>query len=67
MDPLPEEVARMLMAYGVRRTPYGVREASVADKIIDMTDRDLILVEAEATLAQVHGFRLIPYLAPLRR
>jgi transcriptional regulator with XRE-family HTH domain len=71
----PEEVARILVE-------YGVREAKAADKIIDMArraadpppwlaahtsrlsaaDRDLILVEAEATLAQVHGFRLIPYL-----
>jgi hypothetical protein len=25
-------------------------------------DRDLLLIEAEATVAQVHGFRLIPYL-----
>ncbi len=72
----PEEVARILVG-------YGVRGAAAADVIIDMArrvaspppwlaahtsrmsaaDRDLLLVEAEATLAEVHGFRLIPYLA----
>lgn len=72
----PEQVARILVE-------YGVREAKVADEIIDMARRvaapppwlaphttrlsaaarDVLLVEAEATLAQVHGFRLIPSLA----
>jgi len=72
----PEQVARILLA-------YGVHEARAADTIIDMarraaspppwlvrhtsrmsaTARDVLLVEAEATLAQVHGFLLIPYLA----
>jgi transcriptional regulator with XRE-family HTH domain len=72
----PEEVARILVE-------YGMREAAVADTIIDLArraadpppwlaphtsrmtaaDRDLLLVEAEATLAQVHGFRLVPFLA----
>jgi transcriptional regulator with XRE-family HTH domain len=72
----PEQVARILLA-------YGVREARAADTIIDMArrvaapppwlaphasrlsaaSRDVLLVEAEATLAQVHGFLLIPYLA----
>lgn len=71
----PEEVARILVE-------YGVREAAVADEIIDMArrvsappswlaphasrmsadGRDVLLVEAEATLAQIHGFRLIPHL-----
>ena len=71
----PEEVARILVA-------YGAREARVADQMIDMARRaadppswlaphtsrmtavmrDVLLVEAEATLAQVHGFRLIPQL-----
>jgi transcriptional regulator with XRE-family HTH domain len=71
----PEEVARVLVG-------YGVRGASAADTMIDMarraafpppwlarhtsrltaTGRDVLLVEAEATLAQVHGFRLIPSL-----
>ena len=69
----PDEVARILAA-------YGVREAAAADTIIDMARRaaappswldphasrmsadarDVLLVEAEATLAQVHGCRLIP-------
>ena len=69
----PEEVTRILVA-------YGVREAAAADTMIDMArraaapppwlaphvsrmsaaNRDVLLVEAEATLAQVHGFRLIP-------
>jgi hypothetical protein len=72
----PEEVARILFE-------YGVREAKVADQIIDLSrrvaspppwlsahtarltasGRDVLLVEAESTLAQVHGFRLIPDLA----
>lgn len=71
----PEEVARILVE-------YGVREAEAADWMIDMARRaatpppwlarhtcrmsaayrDVLLVEAEATLAQVHGFRLVPYL-----
>jgi hypothetical protein len=71
----PEEVARILVE-------YGVRAAAAADTIIDMArrvaapppwlaphtsrmtaaGRDVLLVEAEATLAQVHGFRLIPCL-----
>ena len=71
----PEEVARILVE-------YGVRGAAAADTMIDMArraaapppwlaphtsrmsaaGRDVLLVEAEATLAQVHGFRLIPYL-----
>lgn len=72
----PEEVARILVE-------YGVREASGSDRVIDLarraaspppwlarhtsrlsaSDRDLYLMEAESTLAQVHGCRLIPYLA----
>jgi len=71
----PEEVARILVG-------YGVRDARAADSMIDLArrvaapppwlaphtsrmsaaGRDVLLVEAEATLAQVHGFRLIPYL-----
>jgi transcriptional regulator with XRE-family HTH domain len=71
----PEDVARILVE-------YGVREARVADTIIDMARRvaapppwlaphtsrlsaaarDVLVVEAEATLAQVHGLLLIPYL-----
>jgi len=72
---VPEEVARILVE-------YGVRGAKAADTMIDMArrvaarppwlaphtsrmsaaSRDVLLVEAEATLAQIHGFRLIPYL-----
>jgi transcriptional regulator with XRE-family HTH domain len=72
----PEEVARILVE-------YGVRDAKAADTMIDMArrvaapppwlaphtcrmsaaSRDVVVVEAEATLAQVYGFRLIPYLA----
>ena len=72
----PEEVARVLVE-------YGVRDAKVADQIIDMArrvaappawlaphafrltadNRDVLLVEAESTLAQVHGFQYIPPLA----
>jgi len=72
----PEEVARMLEEYGVRR-------ANAADTMIDLArraampppwlaahtsrmsagTRDVLLVEAESTLAQVHGFMLIPQLA----
>jgi transcriptional regulator with XRE-family HTH domain len=71
----PEEVARILLE-------YGVREAAAADTVIDMArrvaapppwlaphtsrlsaaSRDVLLVEAEATLAQIHGYLLIPYL-----
>jgi hypothetical protein len=71
----PEEVARILVE-------YGVREASAADQVIDLArraaapppwlaphasrltanNRDVLLVEAESTLAQVHGFLLIPQL-----
>jgi len=72
---LPEEVARILVE-------YGVREAGAADTMIDLARRaaappswlaphvprmsaaarDVLLIEAESTLAQVHGFLLIPQL-----
>jgi transcriptional regulator with XRE-family HTH domain len=74
--PGPEEVERILVEYGVRAARAAdmiidmARRASspppwLARHTSRMTaaDRDLLLVEAEATLAQVHGFRLIPYLA----
>jgi hypothetical protein len=71
----PEEVARILVE-------YGVREAAAADQMIDLArraatpppwlarhtsrlsadNRDVLLVEAESTLAQVHGFLLMPQL-----
>jgi len=70
-----EDVARILVE-------YGVREAAVADQVIDLArraaappswlaahtsrltanNRDVLLVEAESTLAQVHGFVLMPQL-----
>jgi transcriptional regulator with XRE-family HTH domain len=73
--PTPEEVARILVA-------YGVREANAADQMIDLArravaapawlaghtsrltanNRDVLLIEAESTLAQVHGFLLMPQL-----
>ena len=72
---VPEEVARILVE-------YGVRDARAADTMIDLArrvaapppwlaphasrltaaNRDVLLVEAESTLAQVHGFLLIPQL-----
>ena len=72
----PEDVARILVE-------YGVRQAAAADQMIDLARRaaappgwlaahtsgmsaavrDVLLVEAESTLAQVHGFLLIPQLA----
>jgi transcriptional regulator with XRE-family HTH domain len=73
--PAPEDVARILV-------DYGVREASAADRMIDLArraaaapcwlaahtcrltanNRDVLLIEAESTLAQVHGFLLMPQL-----
>jgi transcriptional regulator with XRE-family HTH domain len=69
----PEQVARILVE-------YGVREAAAADAVIDMARRvvapppwlarhtsrmsaaarGVLLVEAEATLVQVYGVRLVP-------
>jgi hypothetical protein len=71
----PQDVARILVE-------YGVREAKAADQMIDLArraaappswlaphtsrltanNRDVLLVEAESTLAQVHGFLLMPQL-----
>jgi transcriptional regulator with XRE-family HTH domain len=71
--PAPDEVARILVE-------YGVREADAADQMIDLArraaspppwlpphtsrmsagGRDVLLIEAESTLAQVHGFLLMP-------
>jgi transcriptional regulator with XRE-family HTH domain len=73
--PTPEEVARILVE-------YGVREANAADQMIDLArraadsppwlaahtsrltanNRDVLQIEAESTLAQVHGFLLMPQL-----
>lgn len=74
--PGADEVARLLVE-------YGVRDASLADEVIDLARRaaspppwlaphvprlsadarDVLLIEAESTLAQVYGFLLIPQLA----
>jgi hypothetical protein len=71
----PDQVARILVE-------YGVRDSTAADQMIDLArrvaapppwlarhtsrltagNRDVLLVEAESTLAQVHGFLLIPQL-----
>jgi hypothetical protein len=72
----PEEVARILTEYGVREARAADTIIDMARRAaspppwlaphtprLSANDRDLILVEAQATLAQVHGCRLIPYLA----
>jgi transcriptional regulator with XRE-family HTH domain len=72
----PEEAARLLVGYGVRDSSAAdtmidlARRASapppwLAPHVSRMSAacRDVLLVEAESTLAQVHGFLLIPYLA----
>lgn len=71
----PEKVARILVEYGVREARAAdmiidmARRAAapppwLAPHTSRMTaaNRDVLLVEAEATLALVHGFQLIPYL-----
>jgi transcriptional regulator with XRE-family HTH domain len=71
----PEEVERILVEYGVRTARAADTIIDMARRAafpppwlaphtsrISAADRDLLLVEAQATLAQVHGFRLIPYL-----
>jgi hypothetical protein len=71
----PEQVARILTEYGVREAraadtiiDMARRAASPPPWLAPHTSRmsaagrDVLLVEAEATLAQIHGFLLIPYL-----
>jgi hypothetical protein len=71
----PEEVERILVEYGARGAraadmiiDMARRAASPPTWLAPHTswmsaaDRDLVLVEAQATLAQVHGFRVVPYL-----
>jgi len=72
---VPEKVARTLADYGLGGARAGAiidmaRRAAapppwLAPHTSRMTadDRDVLLAEAEATLAQIHGCRLIPYLA----
>jgi transcriptional regulator with XRE-family HTH domain len=69
----PEEVERILVEYGARGARAADMIIDMAHRAavpppwlaphvsrISAADRDLLLVEAQATLAQVHGFRLIP-------
>ncbi|MGH3167141.1 MAG: Scr1 family TA system antitoxin-like transcriptional regulator [Trebonia sp.] len=70
-----EDVARILVEYGVRGAKVADQIIDLARRAatpplwlaphtagMDAGSRDVLLVEAEATLAQVHGFMLIPYL-----
>jgi hypothetical protein len=72
----PEEVARLLLAYGMRGARAAGTMIDMARRVaapppwlgphaprMSAASRDVLLVEAEATLARVHGFRLVPYLA----
>lgn len=72
----PEVVARMLVDYGVRRAKAADTMIDLARRSaapppwlaahtsrMSAGTRDVLLVEAESTLAQVHGFLLIPPLA----
>ena len=71
----PEEVERILVEYGARAAKVADSMIDMARRVaapppwlaahtprMTAAGRDVLLVEAEATLAQVHGFRLIPYL-----
>jgi len=71
----PEEVDRILVGYGAREARAADTMIDMARRAVapppwlashtsrmSAANRDVLLVEAEATLAQVHGFRLIPYL-----
>jgi transcriptional regulator with XRE-family HTH domain len=72
----PDKVARILAEYGVREAAAADTMIDLARRAgapppwlaghtsrMSAAGRDVLLAEAEATLAQVHGFRLIPYLA----
>ncbi len=69
-------MARILVEYGVREARAAGTMIDMARRAaspppwlaghtsrLSAAGRDVLLVEAEATLAQVHGFLLIPYLA----
>lgn len=71
----PEEVARILGGYGVRDDKAADRMIDLARRAaapppwlaphtsrMNAGNRDVLLVEAESTLAQIHGFLLIPQL-----
>jgi len=72
----PLEVARILVEYGVSEASAADQMIDLARRVatpppwlarhtsrLTAATRDVLLVEAESTLAQVHGFMLIPYLA----
>lgn len=72
---VPEEVARILAEYGVRGSGAADTTIDMARRVaapppwlaphtsrMSAAGRDVLLVEAEATLAQIYGCRLIPYL-----
>lgn len=71
----PEEVTRILVKYEVRGARIADTMIDIARRAADpplwlaphtarltAAFRDVLLVEAEATLAQVHSFLLVPYL-----
>jgi Domain of unknown function (DUF5753)/Helix-turn-helix domain len=71
----PEEVARILTEYGMRAARVADEMIDLARRVaapppwlgphtsrMTADRRDVLLVEAEATLAQSHSLRLIPYL-----
>jgi hypothetical protein len=71
----PEEVTRILVEYGVREASAADQVIDLARRAaapppwlaphtsrLTAANRDVLLVEAESTLAQVHGFLLIPHL-----
>jgi Domain of unknown function (DUF5753) len=73
--PRPEEAARILAGYGAREARVAdeiidlARRASAPPPWLEAhasrlsaAGRDVVLLEAEATLAQLHGLRVIPYL-----
>ena len=72
----PEEVARILAEYGMSDSSAADTIVDLARRVatpppwltahtsrLTAAGRDVLLVEAESTLAQVHGFLLIPELA----
>lgn len=72
----PDVAARILEGYGLRETSGAEKVIDFARRAaapppwlaghtsrMSAANRDVLLVEAEATLAQIHGYRLIPFLA----
>ena len=72
----PDEVARILTGYGVRAATAADTMIDLARRVaapppwlaphtpgMSAATRDVLVTEAEATLAQLHGFRLMPALA----